>query len=223
VSWASHLFALVSGGEIPAQEARDFEPHGPSTNYTFDVIERNFDPVSAQPSGYVNGELYSYYIYAAGLSPPPTSVFCEAIPVLVDPSMSGLPFVPAATAPSAPGVREKDPFRPSTKLSALTMAEQTTVARQRQEEAPKLIHLVRGDLDWIVMKCMEKDRTRRYETANGLARDVERHLNNEPVVASPPGKLYRFQRLVCPTRLPAQPRRYTFCRGLFHQLNARSR
>ena len=61
---------------------------------------------------------------------------------------------------------------------------------------PNCIHLVRGDLDWIVMKCLEKDRTRRYETANGLARDIERHLNNEPVVARPPSKLYRLQKAV---------------------------
>ena len=53
---------------------------------------------------------------------------------------------------------------------------------------------MRGDLDWIVMKCLEKDRTRRYETANGLARDIKRHLNNEPVVARPPSVSYRLQK-----------------------------
>jgi eukaryotic-like serine/threonine-protein kinase len=58
------------------------------------------------------------------------------------------------------------------------------------------VHLVRGDLDWIVMKCLEKDRTRRYETANGLAADLLRHLNNEPVLARPPSKAYRFQKMV---------------------------
>jgi len=63
-------------------------------------------------------------------------------------------------------------------------------------DTKELIHLLRGDLDWIVMKCLEKDRARRYDTANGLARDIERHLNNEPVVASPPSSLYRFQKLV---------------------------
>ena len=56
------------------------------------------------------------------------------------------------------------------------------------------IHLLRGDLDWIVMKCLEKDRTRRYETANGLAMDIQRQLNNEPVLARPPSKLYRLQK-----------------------------
>src|SRR5438552_19098805 len=55
---------------------------------------------------------------------------------------------------------------------------------------------LRGDLDWIVMKTLEKDRTRRYETANALAMDIQRHLNNEPVMARPPSSLYRFQKLV---------------------------
>src|SRR6266849_6725750 len=72
----------------------------------------------------------------------------------------------------------------------------TTTAKHRHTDAPRLIHLLRGDLDWIVMKCLEKDRTRRYETANGLAADVERYLNTEPVVARPPSQLYRFQKLV---------------------------
>jgi hypothetical protein len=75
-------------------------------------------------------------------------------------------------------------------------ADLTTVAQRRHAEAPKLIHLLRGDLDWIVMKALEKDRTRRYETANGLAMDVRRHLSNDPVVARPPSTLYRFQKLV---------------------------
>ena len=72
--------------------------------------------------------------------------------------------------------------------------ELTTTAARHSVEAPKLISLLRGDLDWIVMKCLEKDRTRRYETANGLAADLKRHLNNEPVVARPPSTAYRFQK-----------------------------
>ena len=55
---------------------------------------------------------------------------------------------------------------------------------------------MRGDLDWIVMKCLEKDRTRRYETANGLATDIQRHLRNEPVIARPPSPAYRFQKMI---------------------------
>jgi len=93
-------------------------------------------------------------------------------------------------------IREKEPDRPSTRLSTMAEGELTTVAKQRHTEAPRLIHLVRGDLDWIVMKCLEKDRTRRYETANGLASDIQRHLNDEPVVARPPSTGYRFQKLV---------------------------
>jgi eukaryotic-like serine/threonine-protein kinase len=93
-------------------------------------------------------------------------------------------------------IREKEPPRPSTRLSTLDEAEQTTVASRRQTELPKLMHQVRGDLDWIVMKCLEKDRTRRYETANGLANDILRHLNSEPVAACPPSRVYQFQKLL---------------------------
>jgi WD40 repeat protein/serine/threonine protein kinase len=93
-------------------------------------------------------------------------------------------------------IREQEPVRPSTRLSTMLEGELTTTAARRQTDAPKLIHLLRGDLDWIVMKCLEKDRTRRYETANGLASDIERHLNNEPVVARPPNATYRFQKFV---------------------------
>src|SRR5438445_13122662 len=93
-------------------------------------------------------------------------------------------------------IREEEPPRPSTKISTLDAGEQTTVAKQRQSEPPKLVGLIRGDLDWIVMKCLEKDRTRRCETSTGLARDIERHLHNEPVTARPPSNLYRCQKLV---------------------------
>src|SRR5687767_14335359 len=68
--------------------------------------------------------------------------------------------------------------------------------RALPEPLRTLINALRGDLDWIVMKCLDKDRTRRYETANGLAMDVRRHLQSEPVTARPPSHLYRFQKLV---------------------------
>jgi serine/threonine protein kinase len=93
-------------------------------------------------------------------------------------------------------IREQEPSRPSTRLSTMLAADLTTVAGHRQAQPPKLINLVRGDLDWIVMKALEKDRTRRYETANGFAADIQRHLDNEPVLASPPGNFYKFQKLV---------------------------
>ncbi len=91
-------------------------------------------------------------------------------------------------------IREKEPLRPSTKLRTLPGQELTTTARSHGAEPPKLISLLRGDLDWIVMKCLEKDRRRRYETVNGLARDIQRHLNHEPVLARPPSRLYEFQK-----------------------------
>ncbi len=91
-------------------------------------------------------------------------------------------------------IREQEPVRPSTRVSSLLGEDMTTTAKRHGLEAPKLAHLLRGDLDWIVMKCLEKDRTRRYETANGVAMDLQRHLNNEPVVARPPSTVYRLQK-----------------------------
>src|ERR1017187_3766747 len=93
-------------------------------------------------------------------------------------------------------IRETEPPRPSNKLSTLTRLEMTAVAEQRQVEPEKLHGLLRGDLDWIVMKSLEKNRARRYETANGLASDIRRHLNTEPVLARPPSRLYEFQKTV---------------------------
>jgi tetratricopeptide (TPR) repeat protein len=93
-------------------------------------------------------------------------------------------------------LREREPQRPSGILTTLHGTELTATAAHRHSDPPKLISLLKGDLDWIVMKALEKDRTRRYETANGLAMDVQRYLNNDPVVARPPSRLYRFQKLV---------------------------
>ena len=92
-------------------------------------------------------------------------------------------------------IREQEPVRPSTCLSTMQGADLTAIAKHRKVEPPGLIHLVRGDLDWIVMKSLEKDRTRRYETANGLVFDLRRHLNNEAVLARPPSQIYRFQKM----------------------------
>ena len=93
-------------------------------------------------------------------------------------------------------LREQEPQRPSTMVTTLQGTELTITAEHRQAEPPKLISLLRGDLDWIVMKALEKDRRRRYETANGLAMDIQRYLSSEPVAARPPSRLYRFQKLV---------------------------
>jgi len=93
-------------------------------------------------------------------------------------------------------VREEEPARPSTRLRTMAGPALTTVAQHRRSEPPNLIRTVRGDLDWIVMKALEKDRTRRYETANGLALDVKRCLANETIAARPPSKLYRLRKAI---------------------------
>jgi len=90
---------------------------------------------------------------------------------------------------------EQDPVKPSTRLTMLG-GKLEEIAERRHATTDQLRKLVRGDLDWIVMKCLEKERTRRYETANGLVIDIEHHLNNEPVTARPPSRLYRFRKLV---------------------------
>ncbi|MCH8192528.1 MAG: protein kinase, partial [Planctomycetes bacterium] len=91
-------------------------------------------------------------------------------------------------------IREREPYRPSNKIGTLSDKDRTTTAHCHATELPKLLSILRGDLDWIVMKCLEKDRTRRYDTANGLAMDLKRHLNHEPVVARPPSAVYRIQK-----------------------------
>ena len=98
-------------------------------------------------------------------------------------------------------VREREPLSPSAKLQTLNNEELTKTARSRHIEPPRLLSQLRGDLDWIVLKCLEKDRTRRYATANGLAVDIERYLGEETVLARPPSQLYRLQKLVRRNRM----------------------
>ncbi len=93
-------------------------------------------------------------------------------------------------------IREQEPNRPSTRLSTMLAEERTVTAQHRAVSSPELVHLLKGDLDWIVMKCLEKDRTRRYETASGLATDIRNYLHHEPVVARPPTAAYRFSKLL---------------------------
>jgi WD40 repeat protein len=92
-------------------------------------------------------------------------------------------------------IREEEPPRPSARLSA-SKETLPTISAQRQMEPAKLSKLMRGELDWIVMKALEKDRGRRYETANGLARDIERYLHEEPVEACPPSAGYRLRKFL---------------------------
>ena len=90
-------------------------------------------------------------------------------------------------------IREEETPRPSARLSGPNDA-LATISAQRKTEPARLAKLVRGELDWIVMKALEKDRTRRYETASGLARDIERYLAGDPVEASPPSTAYRLRK-----------------------------
>jgi serine/threonine protein kinase/tetratricopeptide (TPR) repeat protein len=90
-------------------------------------------------------------------------------------------------------IREEEPPRPSTRLSA-SKGTLPSIAAQRHMEPARLMRLVKGELDWIVMKALEKDRRRRYETASGLARDIERYLADEPVQACPPSLAYRCRK-----------------------------
>jgi WD40 repeat protein/serine/threonine protein kinase len=91
-------------------------------------------------------------------------------------------------------IREQEPVRPSTKLATMIDVELTATASRHRTDAPKLIHSLRGDLDWIVMKALEKDRTRRYATANDLAADVGRFIEGDAVLARPPSTIYRVQK-----------------------------
>ncbi len=91
-------------------------------------------------------------------------------------------------------VREEDPPKPSTRLSSSEAL--PNLAARRHADPGRLTGLVRGDLDWIVMKALEKDRSRRYETASGLALDIQRHLAGDAVLAAPPSRLYRLRKFV---------------------------
>ena len=98
-------------------------------------------------------------------------------------------------------IREVEPPRPSTNLSTLDAADRLTIARLRGTDPARLSLLLRGDLDWIVMKAMEKNRARRYETPTALAADIERYLHCQPVTARPPSGTYRLVRFVRRHRL----------------------
>jgi len=93
-------------------------------------------------------------------------------------------------------IREQMPPTPSSRLATLPGETQAAIALYRHTDASDLRKTLQGDLDWVAMKCLEKDRTRRYETANGLAVDLERFLRHEPVVARPPSAGYRLRKFV---------------------------
>jgi eukaryotic-like serine/threonine-protein kinase len=93
-------------------------------------------------------------------------------------------------------LREEEPLRPSARIGTLKGDQLSTVADQRTIDPRKLSQSLRGEVDWMVMKCLEKDRNRRYETANALAQDIEHYLHDEPVQACPPSASYSFRKFV---------------------------
>jgi serine/threonine protein kinase len=98
-------------------------------------------------------------------------------------------------------IREVEPPKPSTRLGTLSETDRTTAAKLRGTDVPKLSLLLCGDIDWIVMKALDKNRERRYETASALAADISRHLRHEPVLARPPSMAYLLQKLIRRNRL----------------------
>jgi serine/threonine protein kinase len=98
-------------------------------------------------------------------------------------------------------IRDEEPVRPSRRFSTMVASNSSIASLRDRAEAPKLIRQLRGDLDWIVMKALEKDPTRRYATANGLAMEIQRYLSGEPVLARPPSRLYKAQKLIARNKL----------------------
>lgn len=99
-------------------------------------------------------------------------------------------------------IREDEPQRPSTRVTTLDGKIRSTIAERRHVDPLKLSHTFRGELDWIVMRCLEKDRARRYGSASALAADVQRYLNDEPVQACPPSTAYRARKFSHRYRVP---------------------
>jgi serine/threonine protein kinase/WD40 repeat protein len=125
--------------------------------------------------------------------------------VLYELLVGGLPFSPTRLREAGYGellriIREEEPVRPSARLTTLG-ATALEIAARRQTKLPTLAHELRGDLDWITLKALEKNRSRRYGSASELAADVERYLRSEPIVARPPTMSYRVAKFVRRNRL----------------------
>jgi serine/threonine protein kinase len=99
-------------------------------------------------------------------------------------------------------IREVDPPCPSQRFSTLSAQAASTVSQSRGIDKRQLHHVLRGELDWIVMKCLEKDRNRRYETASALAADIQHYLNDEPITAAAPSRLYKTGKFVRRNKWP---------------------
>ena len=112
-----------------------------------------------------------------------------------------LPFDPKTLREGGPErmrrmIREQDPQTPSARLSAVERDESLSLAEHRRTDIRTLGHRLHGELDWITLKAMDKDRTRRYQTAHALAEDIERYLKQEPVLACPPSTAYKVQKFI---------------------------
>jgi serine/threonine protein kinase len=112
-----------------------------------------------------------------------------------------LPFDPKTLREGGPErmrrlIREQDPQTPSVRLSTIERDESLSLAQQRRTDIRTWEHRLHGELDWITLKAMDKDRTRRYQTAHALAEDIQRYLNQEPVLAGPPSTLYRVRKYI---------------------------
>ncbi|MCU0918219.1 MAG: WD40 repeat domain-containing serine/threonine-protein kinase [Planctomycetes bacterium] len=112
-----------------------------------------------------------------------------------------LPFDPKTLREGGPEqmrrmIREQDPQTPSVRLSTIERDESLSLAQQRRTDIRTWGHHLHGELDWITLKAMDKDRTRRYQTAHALAEDIQRHLNQEPVLAGPPSAVYKLRKFI---------------------------
>lgn len=98
-------------------------------------------------------------------------------------------------------IREHEPLKPSRRLSNSTQVAVSTITGKRRTDSVRLRRILSGDLDWIVMKALEKDRSRRYDSASGFASDIRRYVNNEPVAARPPSISYQLKKFVRKNRV----------------------
>ena len=190
---ANILVTLIDGKPVPkvidfgVAKATAGKLTNESMNTQFGAVLGTFEYMSPEQAGFAGEDIDTRAdIYSLG--------------VILYESLTGLRPIDAKRLRKAAFnemiriIREEEPSKPSTRLS--TDESLPSLAALRQTEPKKLMALLRGELDWVVMKCLEKDRSRRYETANSLGRDLQRYLADEVVEARPPSAGYRLQKFV---------------------------